>query len=195
MGMDAGDQQLTYNNNGVVRGMTTQTKKLTEDERIKSLQLELFPKADPGDFDKTLEWLKDYREWELSVRDFEELMGDFQSTAIEKSASRLSSEEYYSNKTANAVILTEQQHLVYQEYKRRLFNLDRARRLILDADAQLAVYYRYIKGYSYKESFLFFSKKMSERTFDRHLAKGIESMANTLKQEGVLDFVSEMTVT
>lgn len=175
--------------------MTTQTKKLTEDERIKSLQLELFPKADPADFETTLEWLKDYREWELSVRDFQELMEDFQSTAVEKSASRLSSEEYYSNKTANAVILTEQQHLVYQEYQRRLFNLNRANRLILDADARLAVYYRYIKGYSYKESFLFFSKKMSERTFDRHLAKGIESMANTLKQEGVLDFVPEMTVT
>lgn len=168
------------------------TKKNREDDRLKGLQITLFPEADAADFEATLNWLKRYREMELAVRDFEQHMEEYQSTVQEsESTKKIAGDEYYSNKTANAVILTERQLDIYRQFKFLVFNLDRARRLILYPDAQHAIYLRYIKGYSYKEAFGFYRNQMSDRTFDRLLAKGIRSMANTLKNEGVLEKLND----
>jgi hypothetical protein len=164
-----------------------------EEEKIFTLknyfqQLELFPLISADEILNTLYLLKRFREMELHVRDFEKYESDFVKTAIEgESARRISNEEYYANKTANAVILVEKQQLIYREYKSIIQHIERANGITVDNDARQAVHYRYMKGYSYKESLLFFSKTMSNRTFDRKLAAGIISIANTLKLRGILE--------
>lgn len=158
-----------------------------------SNQLVLFPNVTEEDIKATLFLLKRYRRLELIVKDYEENSEEMKMAVIEgESARRLSSEDGYANKPANAVILyTEKQPEVYAELKRVLTRLQRANGIVLDNDERLAVHYRYMKGYDYKMATKCFH--FSNRTFDRKLAGGVYSMAESLKLAGELQRL-KMTV-
>jgi hypothetical protein len=163
-----------------------------EETRILNLesyfQTELFPQITATEITNTVFLLKRYREMELHVRDFEKYEADFIITAVEgESARRISNEEYYANKTANAVILAEKQQLIYKEYKFIIQHIERANGIIVDDDSRKAIYFRYMKCYSYKETLSFFNRSMSSRTLDRKLAAGIISITNTLKLRGMFE--------
>lgn len=70
---------------------------------------------------------------------------------------------------------------MYKRYDFYTHQLERAQSLIKDEDARKAVDYRYIKGYFYKETLLYFLRSLSDSTIRRKLVEGTESMANTLK--------------
>lgn len=161
---------------------------LALEDEFKEFQKSLFPNVDIEDIQNTLFLLKKYPYMKMLVRDYEENAAELKQTDIEgETARKLSDDEVYSNKTANAVIFAEKQLLIYHEYKTITRTVERAHRLIMDEQERLAVQYRYLEGLSYKESLMFFKRSMSERTFDRRLFAGVESMANTLKLWGVLD--------
>jgi hypothetical protein len=165
------------------QGKNLGEKVLTEDERILATeQMELFSRATPEEVARALFWLKKYRKMMLLVRDFEEHLSEFKQTAIDgEIARKIDSEEYYANKTANAAIIAEGQLALYQEAVVIVTTLRRAVGIILDDEAQKAVYCRYIEGYSYKETLLFLRRGLKSSTLDRRLKTGIVSVANTLK--------------
>jgi membrane carboxypeptidase/penicillin-binding protein len=160
-------------------------KKLPEDERILSVQLELFSKASPEEQKLALLWLKKYRDLELIVRDYEEHAAEYSQTAVDgEMARRISSEEYYANKTANAVIIAEGQRKLYEEAHTIVTTLRRSVNLILDEEARKAVYCRYIEGFTYKETLLFLKRREKSSTLDRRLKTGIVTVANVLGDWG-----------
>ncbi|MNJ74674.1 hypothetical protein D3C77_716460 [compost metagenome] len=83
--------------------------------------------------------------------------------------------------------MIEKQRWVYQQYKFYTQQLRRAWVLIQDDDAQRAVEYRYIQGYSPKETVLFFRHSMSDSTIRRKIDDGVKSMANSLKLIGFFE--------
>ncbi|MEF3306009.1 hypothetical protein [Paenibacillus sp. GYB003] len=98
-------------------------------------------------------------------------------------ARRIDQEDLYAVKTANATILIEKQRWVYQRYRFYAHQLWRAFTLIRDPDAKKAVDYRFMQGYSYKETLLFFRYGLIRRK----ILEGTESMANTLKLMGFFE--------
>lgn len=156
----------------------------SEDERILCVQLELFGTASEEQIRLTLQLLKKFRDMELAVRDYLEHEADYKATIIEgESARKISGEEYYSNKTANAaMIIAEGQREVFEQYRTIIQTMRRAMGLILDEEARTGVYYRYIMGHSYKETLLFMKRGVKSATLDRRLKAGITSIANTLEQ-------------
>jgi len=67
------------------------------------------------------------------------------------------------------------------EYKRLVNLIEMAHRLILDDEVKRIIEFRYLKGNTYKATILYFQSIMSDRTIDRKLDEGIESIANTVK--------------
>ncbi|WP_018753644.1 hypothetical protein [Paenibacillus sanguinis] len=56
-----------------------------------------------------------------------------------------------------------------------------------DPEAKQAVDYRYIQGYSYKETLLFFRRSLSDSTIRRKIGEGMESVAESLKIMGLFE--------
>lgn len=163
------------------------SKKLTEDERILGIQLELFPSAGEEDIKKALHMLKQYIELRLQVEDFKKYEEEIKQTIYEgEIARRLEDDELYANKPANAVILAMNQKRAAEECEVIKKAIDRAVGLISEEEARIAVYYRYIKGFSYKETLLTMSRGVKSTTMDRKLKFGITSVANTLKLWGII---------
>ncbi|WP_127578667.1 hypothetical protein [Paenibacillus koleovorans] len=107
---------------------------------------------------------------------------DYASTAVDgKWGNKISSEEYYANRTANASIIAEGQRALFQEYQTLVCTIHRAVKLIQDEDARQAIHLRYEEGYSYKATALFMKGVVKSATLDRQLAMGLRSVANTLK--------------
>ncbi|MFK4171102.1 hypothetical protein ACI2LM_33200 [Paenibacillus lautus] len=104
-----------------------------------------------------------------------------------EAARRIDREDLHADKRANATILIEKQRWVYKQYKFYTQQLQRAVGLIQDDDERKAVNYRYMQGYSYKETLLFFRHGLSGSTIRRKIAEGTESMANTLKLMGFFE--------
>ncbi|WP_245838132.1 hypothetical protein MHI48_20320 [Paenibacillus sp. FSL H7-0942] len=76
---------------------------------------------------------------------------------------------------------------MYKRYDFYTQQLERAQRLIKDEEACKAVDYRYIQGYSHKETILFFRRALSDSTIKRKIDEGLESVSNTLKLIGFFE--------
>lgn len=151
-------------------------------------QGELFPKASEQEIQRTKFLLGKYTSMISLMRDFEENEQDLKLVAIDgEVARRIDQEDHHADKTANATILIEKQRWVYRQYQFYTQQLRRAWALIQDEDAKRAVEYRYIQGYSYKETLLFFRYSLSDSTIQRKLLDGIESITNTLKLIGFFE--------
>lgn len=151
-------------------------------------QGELFPKATEEEIQRTKFLLGKYTEMIALIKDFQEHEQELKQVAIDgEVARRIDQEDLHADKTANATILIEKQRWVYQQYKFYTQQLRRAWGLIQDDDAKRAVEYRYILGYSAKETVLFFRHSMSDSTIRRKLTDGTESIANTLKLIGFFE--------
>ncbi|MDU0329208.1 hypothetical protein RW092_03195, partial [Paenibacillus sp. 3LSP] len=61
---------------------------------------------------------------------------------------------------------------MYQRYRFYTQQLHREWGLIQDPDAKAAVDYRYLQGYSAKETLLFFRRSMSDSTVRRRIEEG-----------------------
>ncbi|WP_438350426.1 hypothetical protein ACP8HI_07160 [Paenibacillus sp. FA6] len=89
------------------------------------------------------------------MSDFENFGQELKQVAIDgESARRIGQEDMHADKTANAAILIEKQRWVYQQYNFYTHQLRRAWGIIRDDDSKKAIDYRYIQGYSYKETWL-----------------------------------------
>ncbi len=151
-------------------------------------QSELFPKATKVEIQRTKFLLSKYRSMELLMADFEKHEEDMRQVAIDgEVARRIEQEDLHADKTANATILAEKQRWVYQQYSFYTRQLRRAAALIQEDEARKAIEFRYMKGYSFTETVLFFRQSMSDSTIRRRLADGTESIANTLKLIGFFE--------
>jgi hypothetical protein len=70
--------------------------------------------------------------------------------------------------------------IAYKKYVQHIQDIDRAVNLILDERIKRIVINRYIKGVSRSKTIELFSDRC-DRTIDRNLYEGIESIANTFK--------------
>lgn len=151
-------------------------------------QCELFPKATQEEVERTKFLLEKYTDMLMLMRDYEQFEKELAQVAIDgEAARRIDSDDLHADKTANAVILNEKQRWVYQQYKYFTEMLMRGFRLIRDEEVKKAIDYRYIQGYSRKETILFFRHGLSDSTIDRRLEDGVESIANTLKLIGFFE--------
>lgn len=162
--------------------------KLSEDERILSVQLELFPLANEDDVKQTLHILKQYVELRMQVEDYKNHEEEIRLTIYEgEIARRIDADELYSNKTANAVIVAMNQKRAAEECEVIKKAIDRAVGLITDNEARMAVTYRYIQGLSYKETLIKMHRGEKSTTMDRKIKHGLASTANTLKLWGIIN--------
>jgi len=162
---------------------------------LKQAKNELFPEVNEYELNRILFLLSQYPLMKMRMEDYEKHEKDFESTAIEgEVARRISNEEYYANKTANTVILSEKRRWVYEQYKRMTREIERAYAMVIDksidkaGEERKAIRHRYLEGHSRSDMFSFFPKGISQRTIERRLYSGIIKMANNLKCNGVLDF-------
>jgi hypothetical protein len=151
-------------------------------------QEELFPLANEVEIQQTKFLLGKYTEMVSLMRDFEENEPELSQVAVDgEAARRIDQEDLHADKTANAAVLVEKQRWVYKQYKFYTNQIRRAWALIQDPDAKAAVDYRYLQGYSVKETLLFFRRSMSDSTVRRRIEEGEESIANTLKLMGFFE--------
>lgn len=151
-------------------------------------QGELFPEANTTEIQRTKFLLGKYTKMIALMQDFERFEKDLKQVAIDgEAARRIDQEDLHADKTANATILIEKQRWVYQQYQFYTQQLWRAYTLIQDPDAKKAIDYRYIQGYSFKETLLFFRHGLSDSTIRRKILEGTESIANTLKLMGFFE--------
>ncbi|MCM3699212.1 hypothetical protein [Paenibacillus macerans] len=151
-------------------------------------QGELFPKASKQEIQRTKFLLTKYTRMIDIMQDFEGNEMDLKQVAIDgEAARRIDQEDLHADKTANATILIEKQRWVYQRYQFYTQQLRRAWGLIQDPEARQAVDYRYLQGYSPKETLLFFRHSMSDSTIRRKVIEGAESMADSLKLMGFFE--------
>lgn len=151
-------------------------------------QGELFPEANIEEIQRTKFLLGKYTNMISLMQDFEKFENDLKQTTIDgEVARRIDQDELHADKTANATILIEKQRWVYQRYQFYTQQLERAYTLIQDPDAKKAIDYRYIQGYSHKETLLFFRYGLSDSTIRRKILEGTESIANTLKLMGFFE--------
>jgi hypothetical protein len=151
-------------------------------------QEELFPTASEQEIQRTKFLLGKYKQMTILMQDFERYEDELKQVAIDgEVARRIDQDDLHADKTANAAILIEKQRWVYQRYRFYTQQLFRAWKLIQDPDAMQAVDYRYIQGYSYKETLLFFRHSLSDSTIRRKINEGAESMADSLKLMGFFE--------
>lgn len=151
-------------------------------------QGELFPTASEQEIQRTKFLLGKYTKMIALMQDFEKYEEELKQVAIDgEAARRIDQEDLHADKTANATILIEKQRWVYQQYRFYTQQLRRAWGLIQDPEARRAVDYRYLQGYSPKETLLFFRHSMSDSTIRRKIIEGAESMADSLKLMGFFE--------
>lgn len=152
------------------------------------VQGELFSKATKNEIQQTKFLLEKYTNMIALMRDFEAFGQELAQVAVDGEVGRrIDQDDLHADKTANAVILTEKQKWVYEQYRFYTTMLRRAVGLIRDEEAKKAIDYRYIQGYSRKETILFFRHGLSDSTIDRRIDEGITSIANTLKLLGFFE--------
>lgn len=114
-------------------------------------QTELFPSATIDEIRKTKELLSNYQKYKRTVL------------------------------TLQGEDLTPNQQKALRDSRRNMIEIERAVNLILDPEVREVVRYRYIEGHSYTATVAHFARMMDDRTVDRKLNKGIESVAEALK--------------
>ncbi|WP_078499772.1 hypothetical protein [Paenibacillus selenitireducens] len=156
-------------------------------------QGELFALASKEEVQRTKFLLEKYKSMMSLIQDFEKHQADLAQVAVDgEVARRIDNEEYYANKTANAVILMEKQKWVYEEYKFYTYMLRRAHAIIEEHEEREAVELRYFNGFSPQKTYHHLRKLgWSERTIGRRIDSGIESMANSLKIMGFFERKSD----
>ncbi|GIO71566.1 hypothetical protein J27TS7_10800 [Paenibacillus dendritiformis] len=151
-------------------------------------QGELFSKATDAEIQRAKFLLEKYIHMVALMRDFEAFEQELAQVAVDgETGRRIDQDDLHADKTANAVILTEKQKWVYEQYRFYTTMLRRAAGLIQDEDAKRAVEYRFFQGYSRKETILFFRRGLSDSTIDRRIEEGTTSIANTLKLLGFFE--------
>ncbi|WP_433750335.1 hypothetical protein [Paenibacillus amylolyticus] len=84
-------------------------------------------------------------------------------------------------------VLTPDQHATYTAYENQVDVVNAAIDAILDKEARDIITHQYIKSTRRKHTVaLFQGRGMGERTVDRRISKGLLSIANTLKDCGML---------
>ncbi len=155
-------------------------------------QGELFPTASEQEIQRTKFLLGKYTKMLALMKDFENYEEELKQVAIDgEAARRVDQEDLHADKTANATILIEKQRWVYKQYQFYTQQIRRAWGLIQDPEAKQAVDYRYIQGYSYKETLLFFRRSLSDSTIRRKIGEGMESVAESLKIMGFFEQYDE----
>lgn len=154
-----------------------------------ALQIELFPSANQYDIKRTKFLLEKYSEMLNIIEDYKNHQKDLEQVAVDgEVARRIDSEEYYANKTANAVVLRQKQKWVYEKYKEVTAHIRRAWGLILDQEAKEVIRYRYLEGHKFTETVIKFERQgMPAATVKRRLNEGIEAIAGSLKLWGALE--------
>lgn len=122
------------------------------DERFE--QIELFPRASAAEIEKAKELLDEY---EQSIR----LRSVLEEESIEE--------------------LSETERASYRKVVAKIKRIERAVKLILDEEVRGIIEFRYINGNTYTTTVHHYTKMMDDRTVDRKLNKGIESVAESLK--------------
>ncbi|MEK5414481.1 hypothetical protein [Paenibacillus sp. FSL L8-0708] len=144
--------------------------------------VELFPLASETEIARTKTLLEDYRKMRLLMDDYENNTEDMQQVAIDgEVARRIDQDELHADKAANAVLLAEKQRWVYEQYLYRHNALLRAHSLIIDDETKQVIDYRFLQGYTMKETCLFFKRGVGDSTIKRKAKEGVISMANSLK--------------
>ncbi|MNB71331.1 hypothetical protein D3C75_178930 [compost metagenome] len=144
--------------------------------------VELFPVASETEIARTKTLLEDYRKMRLLMDDYENHTEDMQQVAIDgEVARRIDQDELHADKVANAVVLAEKQLSNYKEYLYRHNALLRAHSLIIDDETKQVINYRYLQGFTMKETCLFFKRGVGDSTIKRKAKEGVISMANSLK--------------
>lgn len=150
-------------------------------------QFEWYSKASKVDIQKSQKMLKEYCELKIVVEDFAKYELELRQTIYEGEMSRrIDQNDLYANKTANAVIIAQNQVRAALECKILKQTIERAVNLIVDSEQKKAITLRYLQGYSYSETLTFMNRGVKSSTMDRRLNDGLESVANTLKMWGVL---------
>lgn len=128
----------------------------------------------------------------LFMQDFENHEKEMAQVAIDgEAARRIDQEDLHADKTANAVILNQKQRWVYSQYKIFTELLYRAYNQIIDLEVKEAIRFRFIEGYSRKETIMFMRRGEAASTVDRRIETGIESVANSLKLTGFYDYIKQ----
>ncbi|WP_438498338.1 hypothetical protein [Paenibacillus sp. IHBB 3054] len=155
-------------------------------------QSELFPKANEVEIKRTKFLLSKYKIMTLLMADYENNTKDLQQVGIDGGvARRIEQDALYADKAANAVILIEKQRWVYEQYQLRAKTITRAHSLILNPDVKKAIRFRYLDGYSLKETCLFFGYDEKSSTVRGWVDAGIVTIANNLKLLGFFELDDE----
>ncbi|MEK5162054.1 hypothetical protein NYE69_06885 [Paenibacillus sp. FSL R5-0527] len=155
-------------------------------------QCELFAKASEEEIQQAEFYLGKYRMMRLFMQDFENHEKEMAQVAIDgEAARRIDQEDLHADKTANAVILNQKQRWVYSQYKIFTELLYRAYNQIIDLEVKEAIRFRFIEGYSRKETIMFMRRGEAASTVDRRIETGIESVANSLKLTGFYDYIKQ----
>ena len=81
--------------------------------------------------------------------------------------------------------ITDKEKQVAEEYKQKADAIQMAVRMIMDDEVRRVMEYRFIKGYPRWGTVRHFSN-ITDRSVDRRIDKGIESVAETLKLIGII---------
>ncbi len=87
---------------------------------------------------------------------------------------------------ANKQTLTVQQKQIYQRDKELVENITLAFELIQDEEVKRIIEHRFFKSRRHKNTSIHFRNIMGERTIERRIDKGIESIADSLKLWGII---------
>ncbi|MEK4113242.1 hypothetical protein MHH92_23530 [Paenibacillus sp. FSL M7-1414] len=123
------------------------------------VQMELIPSADERDIAQLVKLLTDdYHQWLASMKVLSKMP-----------------------------VLTPDQQAKYETYQMQVDVVQAAIDVIMDKEARDIIMHQYIKSTRRKYTVaLFQGRGLSERTIDRRISKGLLSIANTLKDCGML---------
>lgn len=92
---------------------------------------------------------------------------------------------------SNKTELNEKQRQALKEWGEIVDEIDTAFGLILDDEVKRIFEHRYLKGQKYANTVdLFWSEDRSERTIDRRIATGVDTIAEHLKLCGIIEKVA-----
>ncbi|MCE5168513.1 hypothetical protein LQV63_04190 [Paenibacillus profundus] len=83
-------------------------------------------------------------------------------------------------------LLTQREQQVKESIERKVENIEMAVRLIQDDEVRAITEYRFIKNHTRQQTLMRWNR-VTDRTVDRYINAGIESVANTLKLIGQVD--------
>lgn len=112
-------------------------------------------------------------------------------TEQDKQATRSLLRQYPQMRAMVAALTAKEEHtphdkIIIKENKRLLEYIDMAVGLILDEEVKRIIEHRYFRSRRYTLTSIQFRSIMSERTIDRRIDEGVETIAESLKLCGVI---------